>query len=130
MVQYLCIDSHGSWAHSCVGIITYAVMKTYPLSGVWGGALIYSGDKQDAVMEAIAEYQKTGQLDRKSAMMTYVAVNNDTIILSLAYLDAVVKPAAFSAFYNITPLLDTTAIQPNFVSVLNIPEGAGLPPPR
>jgi hypothetical protein len=66
------------------------------------------------MMAAFAQYQVVGQLDQKSALLSYVAINNDTIFLNLAYTDAVARPAAFAPFYNITPLADTTTMYDNF----------------
>lgn len=104
------------------------MFNTYPLGKVWGGEILYSGDKQDALMRAFAEYQSTGQLDEKSAMMSYVGVNNDTIILALTYLDDVERPAAFNAFYNISSQQDTTSIKDNFTELLDVSTALG--PPR
>jgi len=70
-------------------------------------------------MGAIAEYQRVGQLDRKSALLTYLAINNDTIFLNLAYLEAVDRPAAFSPFYNLTSLVDTTKMSDSFLDLIN-----------
>lgn len=92
---------------------------------VWGGIILYDGDQQDNIMRAFAEYQSTGQLDRKSALMSYVGVNNKTIVLVLAYLDEVERPAAFNAFYNITSLQDTTGTKNSFTELVNAPESPG-----
>lgn len=107
------------------GIITSAVFRTYPMGKVWGGIILYDGDQQDNIMRAFAEYQSTGQLDRKSALMSYVGVNNKTIVLVLAYLDEVERPAAFNAFYNITSLQDTTGTKNSFTELVNAPESPG-----
>lgn len=65
-------------------------------------------------MAAMAQYQAEGQLDTNSAILPYVAVNNDTILSTFVYLDAVEKPAAFAPFYNIPNTSDSTQIFDSF----------------
>jgi hypothetical protein len=94
-------------------------LKTYPQEKVWGGIIIYSIDQIDKVMAAIAEYQFQGQLDPKSAILPYVAVNNfNAIFISFVYLDAVDRPAAFEPFYTIPSLSDDTKIHTNFSAAI------------
>jgi hypothetical protein len=73
-------------------------------------------------MQAFATYQKSGQLDQKSAVLSYLAINNATAYVSMMYLDAVERPAAFDPFYNIsgaTVVADTTSIRDSFSSVFD-----------
>ncbi|KAF1843187.1 bifunctional solanapyrone synthase [Cucurbitaria berberidis CBS 394.84] len=103
------------------GIITHITMKTFPLGKVWGGTIVYTGDFRDELMQAFATYQQNGQRDTKSAVLSYLAINNATAYVSLIYLDPVERPAAFEPFYNITGatiVADTTAIHDSFSSVI------------
>lgn len=104
------------------GIITHVTLKTYPLGKVWGGTIVYTGEFRDQLMQAFAIYQKSGQLDQKSAVLSYLGINNATAYVSLMYLDAVERPTAFEPFYNIsgaTVVADTTSIRDSFSSVFD-----------
>jgi len=94
-------------------------MKTYPTGKVWGGLIIYPGSQRDALMGAFADYQRKGQLDRKSAVISYLAINNDTLFLTLVYFDNVVKPPAFDAFYSLPALVDATRTYDDFSELIN-----------
>lgn len=103
-----------------IGIITHITLKTYPLGKVWGGTIVYYGEFRDELMEAFATYQQSGQLDTKSAVLSYLAINNATAYVSLMYLDPVDRPDAFAPFYNISGAIivaDTTSIRDSFSSV-------------
>lgn len=76
-------------------------------------------------MRAFAEYQTDGQLDKKSALMSYVGVNNDTIIIAFAYLDEANRPEAFAPFYKIPSLADTTGPKNSFAELLEIEASLG-----
>jgi hypothetical protein len=105
-----------------IGVITHVTLKTYPLGKVWGGTIVYTGEFRDELMQAFATYQKIGQLDKRSAVLSYLAINNATAYVSLMYLDAVERPTAFEPFYNIskaTVIADTTSIRDSFSSVFD-----------
>lgn len=73
-------------------------------------------------MEAFATYQQSGQLDKKSAILSYLAINNATAYVSLMYLEPVDRPDVFAPFYNISGAMivaDTTAIRDSFSSVFS-----------
>lgn len=101
------------------GIVTHATMRTYPLGKVWGGALVYTNDYRDDLMRAFATYQKEGQLDRKSALLSYMGISNNTIYVILAYLDEVEKPAAFKPFYDIPSTFDGTSMHNNLTDLMS-----------
>jgi hypothetical protein len=114
---FLCEDEQFSHYHP--GILSHVTLKTFPQKKVWGGIIIYSINQMDQVMAAIAEYQTVGQLDPKSAVLPYVAVNNfNAIFISFVYLDAVDRPEAFAPFYAIPSLSDDTKIHDNFSSAI------------
>lgn len=93
-------------------------MKTYPLGRIWGGALVYTSDRRDDVMQAVAAYQYSGQLDRRSAILSYMGINNNTLYVILAYMDAVERPAAFEPFYQIPNIFDGTRIRENLTELI------------
>jgi hypothetical protein len=70
-------------------------------------------------MQAFAAYQRSGQLDRDSALLSYMGINNNTIYVTLVYLNAVERPAAFEAFYGIPSIYDGTRIHDNFTDLIN-----------
>jgi hypothetical protein len=73
----------------------------------------------DQVIAVIAEYQIVGQLDPKSAILPYVAVNNfNAIFISFVYLDAVDRPEEFGPFYAIPVSSDNTKIHDNSNSAI------------
>jgi hypothetical protein len=96
------------------GIVTHLNQRTYPLGKVWGGTMVYSAAHAEDFMAALAEYQAHGQLDKKSSMLPYLAVTNDTILSTFLYQDGVERPDAFAPFYDIPSLQDGTKIYNNF----------------
>ena len=66
-----------------LGIVTHMTLKTYPIGRVWGGQVLYNETYQDDIMNAFATYQQAGQLDTKSATITYMYLNNGTISVTL-----------------------------------------------
>ncbi|KAJ5217446.1 oxidase/Diels-Alderase [Penicillium chermesinum] len=105
------------------GIVTHLNQQTYPMGKVWGGTVIYSGDKAKAFMAALADFQADGQLDRKAAILPYLALTNDTIFATFAYLDPTVKPNAFDAFFQIPNVTDLTKVHDSFYDLAS----TGLP---
>jgi hypothetical protein len=105
----------------CIGVITHVTLKTYSLGKVWGGTILFTGEFRDELMQAFANYQKIGQHDQNSAVLSYLAINKATEYASLMYLDVVERPAAFEPFYisGATVVADTTSIRDSFSSVFN-----------
>jgi hypothetical protein len=100
------------------GIVTRVTMRTYALGKVWGGAMIYTNQYRDDVMSAFATYQNYGQLDPKSALISYMGISNDTLYVILAYLDAVERPESFAPFYDIPCIYDGTRMHDNFTDLI------------
>lgn len=94
-------------------------MKTYALGKVWGGALVYTNEHRDDVMRAMATYQESGQLDRHSALLSYMGINNNTLYVILAYMNGVEKPAAFEPFYQIPNIFDGTRMRDNLTDLIS-----------
>lgn len=95
--------------------------KTYPLGKVWGGTIAFPANASEQFMAAVAEYQRVGQLDEKSAILPYMAPVNDTILVTFCYLDGVDHPDAFAPFYKLPILADTTAIFDNLYGLASLP---------
>jgi hypothetical protein len=106
---------------SWIGIVTHMTLRTYSAGRVWGGTLIYNSNPsfQDDLMSAFATYQEVGQLDTKSALITDMGINNDTLILTLVYFGSVERPAAFRPFFEIPARLDLTRLHNNFTDLVN-----------
>ena len=102
-------------------------VKAYPAGKVWGGTISYDESQQDALMNAFAEYQQVGQLDRNTATITYMLVNNGTIAATLVYFGTVHRPDAFQPFYNIPALSDLTKLHDNFTDLIDQPLNQGVP---
>ncbi|KAF2265021.1 bifunctional solanapyrone synthase [Lojkania enalia] len=109
------------------GILTRVTLATYPMGKVWGGTLVYTNDHRDAVMRAYAAYQKDGQLDTNSGLLSYMAISNNTYFINFAYLDGVERPKAFQPFYNIPTVADMTALYDNFTELLKPTLPLGVP---
>ncbi|PQE03940.1 6-hydroxy-D-nicotine oxidase protein [Rutstroemia sp. NJR-2017a BVV2] len=102
-----------------IGIITHATLRTYEVKRVWGGSIIYSNEYRDQLMLAFAAYQRSGQLDRNSALLSYMGINNNTIYVTMIHLNATERPAAFQPFYEIPNVYDGTGLQDNFTAVIS-----------
>lgn len=83
--------------------------------------MVFPGNYSEQFLAAMADYQAKGQFDTKSAMLPYIALNSDVIIQQYAYLDAVERPNAFEAFYDIPVLQDTTQIFDSFYDMVTVP---------
>ena len=108
------------------GIVTHMTLKTYPIEQVWGGTIIYNSSYSDRYMSAIASYQAVGQLDTKSAIITYLVPADNEIILTLVYLSPTTRPSCFQPFYDIPATMDGTQLWQNFTSLIGGPLNTGL----
>lgn len=86
---------------------------TIPLNQVWGGIKVYSLDQLPAVYAALAEYQASPNKDPYANLDLQAATTNSSIgvLLNLIYLKPVESPPAFTAFYEIPTVADTTKIR-------------------
>lgn len=102
-----------------LGILTHTTLRTYPVGPIWGGSFIYTDQYWDQVMLAFAQYQREGQLDRDSALLSYIGINNNTIYVTLVYFQPISNPQAFPPFYNIPFIFNGTGIFPNLTSLIS-----------
>ena len=102
-------------------------MKTHPLGQVWGGVIAYNNTYVDALMNAFAKYQRSGQLDTKSAVISYMVFSQNINLVTLVYLAPVDRPAAFAPFYDIPSLYDQTRIHDTFSDLIGPPLDNGIP---
>ncbi|KAG6991367.1 bifunctional solanapyrone synthase [Physcia stellaris] len=109
------------------GIVTQVTMKTHPLGQVWGGVIAYNNTYVDALMNAFAKYQRSGQLDTKSAVISYMVFSQNINLVTLVYLAPVDRPAAFAPFYDIPSLYDQTRIHDTFSDLIGPPLDNGIP---
>jgi hypothetical protein len=95
------------------GIVTRLSMATYPIHLVWGGIKGYGMDQLSAVFDAVLEYQTAPNKDPYANLMLQGFATNASLglLLSVVYLKPEESPSAFSPFYNLTTLFDTTKIQ-------------------
>ncbi|KAF2197572.1 bifunctional solanapyrone synthase [Delitschia confertaspora ATCC 74209] len=102
------------------GIVTRMTLKTYPVGKVWGGQVIYNNTLyQDDLMRACAEYQKNGQSDKDTAMLTYLVTSNKTVFATYVHMGGKERPEAFKPFFDIPVLVDSTKLYDNFTALIN-----------
>ncbi|KAI0478373.1 oxidase/Diels-Alderase [Xylariaceae sp. FL0804] len=102
------------------GIVTHITQRTFPMGRVWGGLIEYAGNASTQFLAAMADYQASGQLDKKSAILPYVGLNNDTILATFVYFGDVDRPAAFQPFYDISAAGDYTQIYDSLYNITNL----------
>ncbi|KAI3332048.1 FAD-binding domain-containing protein [Xylariaceae sp. AK1471] len=90
------------------GIVTKFNAKTYPLGQGWGGIQVYASDQVPALLQALHEYQTTPNKDPYANMIINLLPTNGTMLLTLIYLKPVERPAAYAAFYALTPVFEQT----------------------
>lgn len=78
-------------------------------------------------MSAIAEFQTTGQLDTKTAILPHIAPINDTIPATFVYFEPVKYPDAFAPFYQLANFLDATQIYESFYDIAILPVPSAVP---
>ncbi|KAF2233370.1 FAD-binding domain-containing protein [Viridothelium virens] len=102
------------------GVVTRMSLKTYPSGKAWGGLVVYNNSYQDQYMSALEAYQKQGQVnDTSTALLTYLAINNQTIFATYVSFGDEVKPSAFQPFYDIPVVEDSTALYDSFIDLAN-----------
>jgi hypothetical protein len=101
------------------GIVTSAVVKAYPKPvqerSAWCGALIYTGDKVEVVVEAIQELELTSDMVIFMYFASSGPPSHDPIVLVTPWLyqgtpDSGKK--AFQSLYDIGPMMENTAVLP------------------
>ncbi|KAK8018933.1 FAD-binding oxidoreductase [Apiospora marii] len=93
------------------GIVTSFTLRTYPIQKVWGGTRVIGWDRVDDFLDAMIAYETAPERDELASVNINLAATNDTIILTLVYLQPVENPAAFSVFDGFEPIMDTTGIK-------------------
>jgi hypothetical protein len=102
-------------------------LKTYPVGPVWGGLIVYNSSYTSALMNAFALYGQDGQLDTNSAVITYMGINNNTLLLTLVYFGSIERPVVFQPFYNIPAIFDLTRQHDNFTDLIDQQADAVVP---
>ncbi|TVY18010.1 FAD-linked oxidoreductase azaL [Lachnellula arida] len=97
------------------GIVTSAVMKSYPANSTgltaWNGPLIFTGDKVEALMEAIGQINLQAQMSME--MFFLISGGSPIILLTVFYYGTeAAGKSAFAPIYAIGPIADETAIVP------------------
>lgn len=98
------------------GIVTSAVVKSYPATGqdlqAWMGDLVFSPDKLEQVIQAIQDLKLEPEMN---IFLYFIAVESEPAIVATPFLykgNATSGRAAFASLYNIGPELDTTTTLP------------------
>ena len=100
------------------GIVTSAIMKSYPVpkaqNGAWLGPLIFTEDKLEALVRAINKLVLKPEMAIFMYFATLPPENKPTIIAFPFYLkgDAVQGKAAFASIFAVGPVLDATVWTP------------------
>ncbi|KAI1495728.1 hypothetical protein F5X99DRAFT_108175 [Biscogniauxia marginata] len=89
------------------GIVTSYELYTHPIGSMYMDARSYSPNQTSDFFQAIAEYQKRGQLDVKSSLSAQILETGPTLLL--LYSEPAQQSEAFDDFYAIEPY---TALMP------------------
>ncbi|KAI4195361.1 MAG: hypothetical protein LQ350_007230 [Teloschistes chrysophthalmus] len=95
------------------GIVTSFTLSTYPIHDVWGGSKAYSLDQLPALFSAMNEYQWRHDKDPYANLILQAFTTNASIgaFVNMVYLKPELSPPAFSPFYSIPTVGDTTKLQ-------------------
>ncbi|KAB5516975.1 hypothetical protein GE09DRAFT_1262901 [Coniochaeta sp. 2T2.1] len=94
------------------GVVTSIVLPTHKQPDIWGGLVIYPGDKLDEVLNATSTFSQKNKDPKAQLITTMMGTVTSGVLgitpLVLFFYDGPNRPAAFDAFNftNITPLLD------------------------
>lgn len=102
------------------GIVTRFTLSTYAIHQVWGGIRSYAFEQLPALLSAMLEYQSVPDKDPYANLIMQCFLTNSSIgaVLSMVYLKPEASPRAFSPFYRVPAIADTTKIQ-SFTDVIN-----------
>ncbi|KAF1969966.1 FAD binding domain-containing protein [Bimuria novae-zelandiae CBS 107.79] len=99
------------------GIVTSAVVKSYPATAAqrsaWTGALIFTPDKLEQVVQAIQDLNLKPEMSIFMYFTSSGPPTNAPVVLTTPYLykgDAASGQAAFASLYAIGPIADTTSV--------------------
>ncbi|KAJ8058118.1 hypothetical protein OCU04_012976 [Sclerotinia nivalis] len=97
------------------GIVTSAVMKSYPVASsllnAWTGPLIFTGAQLEALIEALSQLDL--QSEMSIAMFFLMSDNSPIILVTVFYYGTeAAGKAAFAPLYSVGPIVDGTAILP------------------
>ncbi|OTA99930.1 hypothetical protein M426DRAFT_268468 [Hypoxylon sp. CI-4A] len=88
------------------GIVTKFTARTFPIKQVWGGMKLFSPDQLPDVIQAYHEYQVSPNKDLYANMVLNLVPTNNSVILTLVYLQPVEQPEAYKPFYSLTPMFE------------------------
>ncbi|KAI5918292.1 hypothetical protein F4810DRAFT_692903 [Camillea tinctor] len=83
------------------GIVTNYELYTHTMGNMYMEARVFSPNQTSDFFQAIAEYQKKGQLDTKSSISAQILETGPTLLL--LYSEPTQHPEAFEAFYALEP---------------------------
>ena len=93
------------------GIVTSIVYNTVPQPNlVYGGLQVFASSAVPALIEATSTFQSTNTDSKAQVIFTINGGPTPNAIL-LSFYDGPGRPAAFDPFNNITPILDSLAVQ-------------------
>ncbi|RYP48697.1 hypothetical protein DL768_005477 [Monosporascus sp. mg162] len=92
------------------GIVTQFRTTTFPINQVWGGVQVYTLEQMPDVLRAYEKYHTAPNKDLYANMVMNLSPTNDTVLVTLVYLKPEERPAAFAAFYELTPTLEQTGV--------------------
>ena len=102
-----------------LGIVTSAVVKSYPVSQAgmlaWTGSLIFTPDKLEQVVQAIQDLELKPEMNIFLYFVSGGAPKNEPVILLTPFLyggNATSGRAAFASLYALGPAADSTAVLP------------------
>ncbi|PVH71557.1 FAD dependent oxidoreductase [Cadophora sp. DSE1049] len=93
------------------GIVTSYTMKAYSIGQIWGGQMIFLGDKTDQVLKAVRDFTENYPDDRAAIIATNQIALSTLVNIWLIFVfwyGPEPPPGTFSAFTNIGPLIDTS----------------------
>lgn len=91
------------------------------MNKIWYQVGLYTTDQVPTILEAFAEWQKTGASDVKAAVALIVGLDITTV--GLIYSEPADKPTAFAPFYNIPAF--ALAVPPQNGTVLSLTQILG-----
>ncbi|KAH6904220.1 hypothetical protein BKA70DRAFT_1565942 [Coprinopsis sp. MPI-PUGE-AT-0042] len=108
------------------GIVTSFTLRTFPVGKVWGGTILYSADRLDAMIDATVEYSAKPSNPKATLATQFFAANGTTTGAAIMFYNGENPPAGlFDSFVNVPGVSGEAKTHDTFLSFVAAGEVEG-----
>lgn len=108
-----------------IGVVTAFDLETHSFNKMFFETKLYALEHASDILRALVEFQRVGQLDKKSNIITQFLTNQ--VLILFTYAEPAYQPSAFSSFSEIPSTAYTLPPTNGTLEALTVGATGGLP---